>query len=281
MSDTGLKDRWLTAQEQERKGVESADDMKEWLRVRRHTWTKLIDFLKDDIDFNNSKRILDVGCGPTSIFLALRSGEKYAVDPNLERLLALHPFIKDVEEYKDVNFILKPIEAIASDTKFDLIFMINVLDHVGAVKSVIDKVGELLSPSGTIVVIVDCYADRAVKNIMTYFDVDLPHPHHFIVEDILKLFSNYKLKKQDNKIFNIFHDCTFRGKKTGIEVYRVDKLFGRMKQILKSEGKLGDFFFTTKYVLCYGLALLTVVVRRQEKPIHPLKKSRLFVFQKS
>jgi SAM-dependent methyltransferase len=279
--DKELKDRWLSAQEQEKKGVESADDIKEWLRVRRHTWSSLIDLLKNEIPLDDSKRILDVGCGPTSIFLALRSGEKYAIDPNLERLLALHPFIMDVEEYKDVNFIPKPIEEIASDKKFDLIFMINVLDHIGVVNSVMDKIGELLSPSGTIVVIVDCYADRVVKNILNFFDVDLPHPHHFIVEDIVKLFSSYKLVKQDDRIFHIYDDCTFRGKNTDIEIYRVDQLFRRMRQILRSEGKQGDFFFTIKYVLCYSLALLTAVIRRREKPIHPLKKLRLFVFRNS
>jgi len=85
------KTRWLAAHEQEKKGLESADDIKEWLRVRRNTWGSLVDLLKNEIPVDDSKRILDVGCGPTSIFLALRSGEKYAVDPNLERLSRIAP----------------------------------------------------------------------------------------------------------------------------------------------------------------------------------------------
>lgn len=272
--------RWLAAQEQEKKGIESAEDMKEWLRVRRHTWASLLDLLKGEIAFDSSKRILDIGGGPTSIFLALREGEKYAVDPNLERLFDLHPFMREVEEYKDVNFISSPIEEAALDKQFDLIFMINVLDHVGALKAVIDKVNELLVSFGILVIIVDCYADRAVRNIMSFFDIDLPHPHHFVTDDIIRLFPDYKLKKQDNKVREIFTDCTFRGKKREIKIYRVDKFIALMTKILKEEGKGGDILFISKYILCYSLALLIASLRRQERPIYPLKKARLFVFQK-
>jgi 2-polyprenyl-3-methyl-5-hydroxy-6-metoxy-1,4-benzoquinol methylase len=272
--------RWLAAQEQERKGIESAEDMKEWLRVRRHTWRSLLELLKGEIAFDSSKRILDIGGGPTSIFLALRGGEKYAVDPNFERLFDLHPFMREVEEYKHVNFISSLIEEAALDKQFDLIFMINMLDHVGALKPVMDKVNELLVSSGILVIIVDCYADRAVRNIMSFFDIDLPHPHHFVTPDIIRLLPDYKLKKQDNKVREIFTDCTFRGKRREIEIYRVDKFIALMRKILKDEGKGRDILFISQYVLCYSLAMLIALLRRQEKPIYPLKKPRLFVFQK-
>jgi len=72
------KVRWLVAQEQEKKGIESADDMMECLPVRRHTWRALLDMLKEEVALSSSKRILDIDSGPTSIFLALREGEKYA-----------------------------------------------------------------------------------------------------------------------------------------------------------------------------------------------------------
>ena len=274
------KARWLAAQEQEKKGIEDAEDMKEWLRVRRHTWRNLLELLKGEITFDSSKRTLDIGGGPTCIFLALRNGEKYAVDPNFERLFNLHPFMREIEEYKDVNFISSPMEEAALDKQFDLIFMINMLDHVNTPKSAIDKVNELLAPSGILILIVDCYADRAVRNIMGFFDIDLPHPHHFVADDIIRLFPDYKLNKQDNKVSKIFTDCTFRGKGREIPIYRVDKLIALARNLLKDEGKERDVLFISKYVLCYSLAMLTASLRRQEKPIYPLKKPRLFVFQK-
>jgi hypothetical protein len=236
MVDKVPKERWLAAHEQEKKGIgtEKAGDIKEWLRVRRITWANLIDLLKGEIGFNNSTRILDIGSGPTSVFLAIRKGEKYAVDPNFERLFELHPFMREVEEYKEVNFISSPIEEIALDKQFDLIFAINVLDHVGELKPVIDKVDELLAASGMLVIIVDCYADAAVSKIMRSFDVDLPHPHHFVSEDIVRLFSSYKLIKQDSEIYKLTYKPPFRGQRGEIiEFYRLDKLAARGRQHLK------------------------------------------------
>ena len=273
--------RWLAAHEIEAAGLESAEDITEFLRLRRHTWSRLVDLLKGEIAFDSSKRVLDIGCGPTSIFLALRDGEKYVVDPTLEYLFKLHPFVREVEEYSNVNFASSTIEETTFDKQFDLIFTINSLDHVGALKPVIDKIDELLAPGGFLVVIVDCYADRAVRNIMKIFDVDLPHPHHFIIDDITTIFSAYKLIKQDNNILELFQETPFRGRKKEIRIYRLDKFFALMRQVLRSMGKQKDILFTARYILCYGLALCTAALRRREKPIYPLKKARLFVYQKS
>lgn len=274
------KARWLAAQEQEKRGVESAEEIKEWVRVRRQTWASLLDSLKEDLTFDNSTRILDIGGGPTSIFLALREGEKYAVDPNLESLFLFHPFVKDVEEYKDVNFISSPIEEVDFDKQFGLIFMINVIDHVGELKPVIDRIDELLAPYGLLVTVTDCYTDRVVRDTISFFDPDPPHPHHFVVEDIITLFSHYKLKKQDGQIFNIINEPPFRGQRSEIEIYQINRFFAKMRGMINGLGKQGDVLFLLKYVTCYGLALLLTLLRRQEKPIYPFKKARLLVFQK-
>lgn len=279
-SDKVSRKRWLVAQEQEEAAIESAEDVREWLRVRRQTWANLVEQLKGEISLDGSKEILDIGSGPTSIFLALREGKKYAVDPIYRHLFELHPFMREVEEYKDVNFIARPIEEVALDRKFSLIFMINVLDHVGELKSIIGKIDELLAPAGTLVLIVDCYADRMVRNMVRFFDVDLPHPHHFVAEDIVTLFSRYKLQKQDNKIFELISEPPFRGRRGEIEIYRFDKFIARMRQHLSDWGKKGNILFVAKFLLCYSLILLITLLTRREKPLHPFKKLRLFVFQK-
>ena len=274
------KSRWLKAHELEEVGLESAENVLDFLRLRRFTWASLLEVLKDEVAVDNSKRVLDIGCGPTSIFLALRDGQKYVVDPALDRLFQLHEFMKDVEEYKDVNFSSCPIEETTFDKPFDLIFSINSIDHVGALEPVIEKIDELLTPGGILVVIVDCYADKAVSAIMNFFDVDLPHPHHFIIGDIARIFPSYKHIKQDNDILKIFQVDPFKGRTKAIGIYRLDKFVALMWEVLGSLGKQRDILFIARYILCYGLALLTAALGRREKPIYPLKKARLFVFQK-
>lgn len=273
------KKRWLAAQEQERRVIESAEDIKTRISERRRTWANLLELLKDDVTFDNSKRVLDVGCGATSIFLALRQGTKYAVDPTLEHLFQLHPFVREVEEYKDVNFISSSIEEANLDKQFDMIFMINVLDHVGTLKPVIDKVDELLAASGILILPVDCYADRIVRSIQRFFDADLPHPHHFVAEDVIALLPSYKLVKYDSRAFEIFPDCV-SSERGDIPIYRIDRFIAQKMQELDELGKKGDLLFALKRFFSSGLCYFVTLFRRKEKPLAGLKKRRLFVFQK-
>jgi len=274
------KKRWLAAQEQEKRADERAQDIKTRISERRHTWAKLLELLKDDVTFDNSKRTLDVGCGPTSIFLALRQGTKYAVDPTLEHLFQLHPFVREVEEYRDVNFISSSIEEVNLDKQFDMIFMINVLDHVAELKPVIDKVDELLAPSGILILPVDCYADGLVRSIQRFFDADLPHPHHFVAEDVIALFPSYKLVKYDRSAFEIFPDCVSSVQGGDIPIYRVDRFVAQKMQELDELGKKGDLLFALKRFFSSGLCYFVTLFGRKERPLAGLKKRRLFVFQK-
>ncbi len=274
------KERWTIAQEHERKGIESGDDINEWLRVRRHTWANLTDSLKDDLLIDNSTKTLEIGGGPTSIFLGLREGSKYVVDPNLDRLFKLHPFIREIEEYKDVNFISSPIEDADINQQFDVIFIINALDHLSKLGPLVDQIDGLLAPSGMLIIVVDCYADEVVRDTIQLFDVDLPHPHHFVAQDIIQMFSKYKLRKQDSKAFRLIDEIPFKGEKFDIEIYRIDKFISRMKNNPSFWGRKGDILFALKFFLCFSSAFLMALLRQKERPIHPLKKARLFIFQK-
>jgi SAM-dependent methyltransferase len=274
------KKRWLAAQEQEKRVIERAEDIKTRISERRRTWANLLELLKDDVTFDNSKRILDVGCGATTIFLALRQGTKYAVDPTLEHLFRSHPFVREVEEYRDVNFISGSIEEVNLDNQFDVIFMINVLDHVAELKPVIDKVHELLAPSGILILPVDCYADRVVRSIQRFFDADLPHPHHFVAEDVIALFPSYELVKYDRRAFEIFPDCVSSVQGGDIPIYRVDRFIAQKIQELDELGRKGDLLFAIKRFFSSSLCYFVTLLRRKERPLAGLKKRRLFIFQK-
>ncbi len=271
--------RWLTGLEKEREYNREAEGIERRLSERRIVWSRLLYLLKGEVTFDNSKRILDIGSETTSIFLALREGEKYAVDPLFEYLFDLHPFLKEVEEYKDVHFISSPIEDMTSSKSFDIIFMLAALDHTGEIGPVVDKIDELLAPSGTLIIFVDCYKDSAVRSIMSFSDIYLYHPHHFVAEDIVRLFSSYRLKKQE-QISEIYHDCPFRTQREEIKPYRIDKLIARIWRLLRLWAKTEGALFAFKLFLCYSLASLIALRRRMREPVHPFTKTQLFVFQK-
>ena len=203
------KQRWLAAHEAEQRELGNAELVMRNLALRRYTWSRIVDLLTDEVALDRANRILDVGGGPTTIYLALRRGEKWAADPNHDRMFDVHPFMREVEEYKDVNFVSSRIEDAVLDRGFDLAFAITFLDHVGDLRPVIKKIDELLASPATLVLVVDCYADAAVRNLVSWFDVDIPHPHHFVANDILRLFSHYRLLKRDDKIHEVFSESPF------------------------------------------------------------------------
>jgi hypothetical protein len=113
---------------------------------------------------------------------------------------------------------------------------------------------------------------------MSFFDLYLYHPHHFIAEDIVRLFPNYRLKKQKD-ISEIYHDCPFR-KRRRIKIYRLDKLVARIWQMSGEWGRGKSILFTAKLFICFSLAFSIALLRGREKPIYPFTKTWLFIFQK-
>ena len=271
-----LRSRWLIALEKEKEYNAKKEDIEERIIDRRITWARLLDLLKSEITFDNSKRVLDIGAEATSIFLALREGEKYAVDPLFDYLFELHPSLKEIEEYRDVNFISSPLEDMAVDKGFDIIFMVAALNHIGKLKPFIDKIDKLLLPSGILIAVVECYADPVVRNIISFFDGNLYHPHHFTVEDVMRLFSNYSLIKRE-QIEEMYADCPSERGKPKMKLYRIDRRVARLWQLLGEWGKRRDILFTLKVYLCYSLVFLIRLLKRQG-PAH--ENRQLFVFQK-
>jgi SAM-dependent methyltransferase len=274
------KARWLAAQEAEKKELGDAGTVRGFIQVRKHTWARLIEEMRDVIDFDIPRSVLEIGSGPTSIFLALKGGERYAVDPNFDLLFERHPFVRELPEYQGVNFINGAFEDMPADRQFDMIFMINMLDHLGDLTPTLEKINKSLKPGGMLVIVVDCYADSRVKSLISFFDPDPPHPHHFINRDIAEMFSDYKLIKLDKNIYRIFDEVTLKEEKSEIPVYRIDRFAVKLKDILRRLGKGKDVLFISRYVVCFSLALAMAAVRRAEKPTYPLKKARLFVFRK-
>jgi SAM-dependent methyltransferase len=273
------KDRWLKAQEQERRGVERSDEINQSLKLRRDTWARLLNRLKEVIYINESTRILEIGSGPTSIFLSLRCGIRYALDPNFDHMFKVNPFLRNIDEYKDVIFISKTAEDFTLDQpRFDLIFSINMLDHVGDLECVVKNIRDLIAPFGILILVVDCYADERVKSFVQFIDPDPAHPHHFIYSDIINIFHDYKLIKIDSSIWNIFFVDSNKNE-VEIQFFQFSKFIMRLKNILLYLGKSRDLLFIIKYVGCFGIALIIAIFRRKQNPVYPLKKACLFVFQ--
>jgi SAM-dependent methyltransferase len=111
--------------------------------AKQHTYAKLME-LPDDLDLGKPTKVLDIGCGPTSMLLrADRHGAKaVGVDPL--------PVSKNtLQRYKaaNVQFINKKAEEGIPNKKFDEVWLYNVLQHTEDPSKILEqaaKVGSLI-----------------------------------------------------------------------------------------------------------------------------------------
>ena len=151
-----------------------------------------------DIEFKESHDYLDIGSGPTTIYLALDKGHRVALDPLMNYYLNQFPYLNDL---KGIKWITGKIENWKSTKAFNTVFMLNCLNHCENLGRVIEKINCLVVADGYFVMTQHCHTQKWTKNFFTRtsFIFDSCHPNHFIKEDIAPLFEeNFELVKQVN-----------------------------------------------------------------------------------
>ena len=125
-------------------------------------------------------KVLEVGCGP-----GLLLNELSDMFPK-NSYLGVDPFISSYEKFSNildsinkVKFVKSKIEDFDTNEKFDLIFSINVCEHVESWKSYIKKTQSLLTPNGVSIILCPTY--------------DLPYETHVIIPIIINKDITYKI----------------------------------------------------------------------------------------
>lgn len=146
--------------------------------------------IKDFIETQNlsDKILVDVGSGPQGILHTIVGKEKYALDPLMDEFInmgypvsdnAVIPINSSIEEYSRNNFA-------------DVVFCLNVLDHVKSVPDTIKNVINILKDGGYVLFLTDT---RTEKQIDCYHKLSFSHT------DILTLLRNYGLIIKDSMTF--------------------------------------------------------------------------------
>ncbi|MCK5063073.1 MAG: class I SAM-dependent methyltransferase [Candidatus Aenigmarchaeota archaeon] len=174
-------------------------------------WNKYrhLDEIKKTCKFKKNTKVLDVGCGISSV-LHFVDGEKYGIDPLGDEYNKIYSYPEDCNIKKgfseDITY---------PDDFFDVVLCTNALDHVTDPEKSIEEIQRVLKPDGFFILAVEIF-NKATKR-------DNAHPHSFtkeytlnLIKDGFKVFETKETKwigiinyvngsrKAENKEFMLF-----------------------------------------------------------------------------
>jgi len=159
----------------------------DYLQWKHTYWRNLL--AKTGLNFGANERILDAGCGPAGIFMALEDHEVDAVDPLLERYEAdLAHF--DQKNYPHTTFFNLPLEKFQASQKYDKVFCLNAINHVADLNLCFDNLVQLTKKGGDLIVSIDAHNYKAFKTIFRAIPGDILHPHQYDLEEYEKMLTD-------------------------------------------------------------------------------------------
>lgn len=151
-----------------------------YLKWKKDYWTSLLQELSD-LPFVSGNKILDAGCGPAGVFIALDEYEVKAIDPLLDQyqnLLHFHP-----ELYPNVEFETLAIEQLKEKSIYDVVFCLNAINHVSDIALAYDQLCGVVKKDGYLVVSIDAHRSNLLKSIFKALPGDVLHPHQYNLQE--------------------------------------------------------------------------------------------------
>ncbi|MGB9847787.1 MAG: class I SAM-dependent methyltransferase [Minisyncoccia bacterium] len=195
------KNRWKEAQDAELNFWNSLA----LNEVEEERWKK---YLLSGINTKN-KTIIDVGCGPRGVVHYITDAkEKIGLDP------LINLYSKKYTLDSNTKFINATAEAIPlEDDYVDIVFCINVLDHIEDPELGLREMHRILKNDGELNFLINTYSKPflIIEKILEIFGIweDKPHPHHFTFVQISKILGRYFIIENFKCVRNLSYMKTF------------------------------------------------------------------------
>ena len=193
----GMNLRWKIAQAAEIRWWQSYLKNKpkaDYLAWKLKYWQEMLQKL--NLAFKNKEELLDAGCGPAGIFMALQDHPTDAMDPLMDE------YEKNIEHfnpslYPNTTFHNAALEVFAPGKKYDKIFCINAINHVANLGDSFDKLKTLTKAKGQLILSIDAHNYQGLKHIFRLLPGDILHPHQYDVEEYKQMLidRNYEINQ--------------------------------------------------------------------------------------
>lgn len=170
-----------------------------YLQWKTTYWNDLLSVVTKEFAIEPAQTILDAGCGPAGIFIALKDNPVDAIDPLLEQYKNLEHF--QPEEYTWTQFKAIPIELLDETEKYDIIFCINAINHVNDIMRCCKNLAGALKPNGKIVMSTDAHRFSWLKHIFQILPGDMLHPVQKDIEEYEQLLTQQNLVIQKRILY--------------------------------------------------------------------------------
>lgn len=181
--------RWKIAQKLELKWWErylSSKDKGEYLAWKRNYWLELLKTVEPELSLEKGQSVLDAGCGPAGMFIALPKQKVTAIDPLLDSYASnIDHFEKS--DYPGVDFQSIGLEEYRTAEKFDLVCCLNVINHVRNIDLAMDNLWDAVKPGAYFLLSIDGHNYSGFKKLFRALPGDLLHPQQYDLAEYEKL----------------------------------------------------------------------------------------------
>ena len=180
----------------------------EYLTYKRNYWKNFIPQL--GLIFDKEDTFLIAGCGPSGIYMVLEDYKVDAIDPLLREYEKNLPHFSK-SNYPNIQFKQKTIESLTTDTAYNKVFCLNVINHVHDIERAMDLLADTVQPKGDFILSIDAHNIPFLKKLFRLFPyLDILHPHQYDLQEYEAMMTSrgFQLEKTilvtPGKIFNYY-----------------------------------------------------------------------------
>ena len=150
----------------------------EYLTWKKQWWAAILSMLPDEMQIWSDAKIIDLGCGPSGVFMMYGAYDVTAVDPLIEEYEKQIPFFRR-ENFKNVKFVKSTIEEFETKEKFDFVFCMNAINHVRDFEKAMDVLVNCVGERRNLVLTIDAHNHSFFKKLFRLVPGDILHPHQY------------------------------------------------------------------------------------------------------
>ncbi len=191
-------------------------DPEAYMVWKRNYWLKLLADQWSVLGLDDPQFILDAGCGPAGINMALDGHRVVAIDPLLDRYRSGLSHFNQLQ-VEGVEYRCTGLENFEYGERFDGICCLNVINHVDDLNAALDSLWVNLKPRGWLLLGIDAHKSGLLKALFRAVPGDALHPHQHSAAEYRAMLESRGWLIEDERVYQpgrIFDYVLFRARKS-------------------------------------------------------------------